>query len=350
MNSKKRILQWARPEIVALNPYQSARHEFVDNGREMILLDANESPFSSTVNRYPDPMQTKLKSRLAEAKGVQENQIFLGNGSDEILNQLMVAFCRPGKDKAIVLPPTFGMYQVCADINNIETINIPLTNIFQLDVDAILSAQTATTKMIFIPSPNNPTGNCFERETILSILKGFNGLVVLDEAYVEFALEFSCIDLLERYDNLLIVQTFSKAQGMAGVRLGMCFAHPEIIALMHKVKAPYNINILTQDAVLKRLDEQGIVQQQVQQILMEKERVLNELSSISFIKTLYPSHANFFLMKVDNSKKRYAELIDRGIVVRNPSKNTNCTNTLRITIGTTEENNALISALRTMDN
>ena len=261
----------------------------------------------------------------------------------------MVAFCRPGKDKAIVLPPTFGMYQVCADINNIETINIPLTNIFQLDVDAILSAQSATTKMIFIPSPNNPTGNCFERETILSILKGFNGLVVLDEAYVEFALEFSCIDLLERYDNLLIVQTFSKAQGMAGVRLGMCFAHPEIIALMHKVKAPYNINILTQDAVLKRLDEQGIVQQQVQQILMEKERVLNELSSISFIKTLYPSHANFFLMKVDNSKKRYAELIDRGIVVRNPSKNTNCTNTLRITIGTTEENNALISALRTMD-
>ena len=349
MKNKDKILQWARPEIVALKPYQSARQEFVQDGRTMILLDANENPFSSEVNRYPDPLQTKLKSRLAEAKGITSDLIYLGNGSDEVLNQLMIAFCQPGKDKAIVLPPTFGMYQVCADINGVETLSIPLTKDFHLDVKAILSAQDKRTKMIFIPSPNNPTGNCFEREAIQAILEGFDGLVVLDEAYVEFAAAYSCIDLLNQYDNLVIVQTFSKAQGMAGVRLGMCFAHPDVIALMNKVKAPYNINVLTQQAVMKRLEEQGIVQQQVLQILQEKERLLTELSSLSFVKTLYPSHANFFLVKVDSSKKRYQELIDRGIVVRNPSKNHNCANTLRITVGTIEENNALISALRTMD-
>ena len=350
MNSKERILQWARPEIVALKPYKSARQEFVNDGREMILLDANENPFDSDVNRYPDPLQGKLKIRMAEAKGIESDQIYLGNGSDEVLNQLMIAFCQPGKDKALLLPPTFGMYQVCADINSIETIAVPLTKDFQLDVAGILKAQDKRTKIIFIPSPNNPTGNCFDRSDIIAILEGFNGLVVLDEAYVEFAVEFSCCDLLTQYDNLLVVQTFSKAQGMAGVRLGMCFAHPEIIALMNKVKAPYNLNVLTQEAVLRRLEEQGVVQQQVQQILTEKQRLLDELTSVSFIKTIYPSNANFFLAKVDNSGKRYAELIERGIVVRNPSKNHNCANTLRITVGTVEENNALISALRTMDN
>ena len=349
MNSKVRILHWARPEIVALKPYQSARQEFVNDGREMILLDANENPFNSEVNRYPDPLQGKLKKRLAEAKGLESDQIYLGNGSDEVLNQLMIAFCQPAKDKALLLPPTFGMYQVCADINGVETIAVPLTKDFQLDVAGILKAQDKRTKMIFIPSPNNPTGNCFDRADIIAILEGFNGLVVLDEAYVEFAAEFSCIDLLTQYDNLLVVQTFSKAQGMAGVRLGMCFAHPEIIALMNKVKAPYNLNVLTQEAVLRRLEEQGLVQQQVQQILTEKQRLIDELASISFIKTIYPSHANFFLAKVDNSSRRYSELIQRGIVVRNPSKNHNCANTLRVTVGTVEENNALISALRTMD-
>ena len=349
MKAKERILQWARPEIIALKPYQSARQEFVSNGREMILLDANENPFNSTVNRYPDPMQNKLKSRIAEAKGIDSNQIFLGNGSDEVLNQLMLVFCKPGKDKAILLPPTFGMYQVCADINGVETLAVPLTKNFQLDVDAILAAQDKHTKMIFIPSPNNPTGNCFEREDLIAILEGFKGLVVLDEAYVEFAAKYSCIDLLEQYSNLVVVQTFSKAQGMAGVRLGMSFAHRQIIDLMNKVKAPYNINTLTQELVLKRLEEQGVVQQEVHQILLEKERLLIELPAISFIKTIYPSHANFFLIKVDKSKQRYNQLIERGIVVRNPSKNLNCANTLRITVGTTEENNALISALRTMD-
>lgn len=349
MKSNERILAWARPEIVALKPYRSAREEFVNDGQEMILLDANENPFDNDVNRYPDPMQNKLKQRLAEAKGVTEQQIYLGNGSDEVLNQLMISFCRPGKDKAIILPPTFGMYQVCADINGIETIAVPLTKAFHLDVENVLAAQDRNTKMIFIPSPNNPTGNCFEKASILEIIKRFDGLVVVDEAYVEFAQDQSILSELGAYDNLIVVQTFSKAQGMAGVRLGMGFAHPEIIGLMNKVKAPYNLNVLTQNAVLNRLDEQGVVQQQVHQILAEKARLIKEIESLPFVKKIYPSDANFFLVKVDNSSKRYKELIADGIVVRNPSINKNCANTLRITVGTTEENNALIRALRTME-
>ncbi len=349
MKPKDRILQWARPEIVALKPYQSAREEFVNDGREMILLDANENPFNNGMNRYPDPMQKKLKQRLAESKRVVIDQIYLGNGSDEVLNQLMIAFCTPGKDEAIILPPTFGMYQVCADINGVKTIAVPLTKDFQLDVPAILAAQNKRTKMIFIPSPNNPTGNCFAVEDIQKLLVEFNGLVVVDEAYVEFAEDQSILPQLSDYDNLIVVQTFSKAQGLAGIRLGMCFADPQIIHLMNKVKAPYNINVLSQAAVLKRLEEQGLIQQQVQQIRTEKARVIAEISTLSFLEKIYPSHANFFLAKVDNSSKRYDQLIARGIVVRNPSKNLNCANTLRITVGTPVENNALISALRTME-
>ena len=350
MKPKDRILQWARPEIVALKPYQSAREEFVNDGRKMILLDANENPFNNGMNRYPDPMQKKLKLRLAEAKGLTMEQIYLGNGSDEVLNQLMIAFCTPGKDEAILLPPTFGMYQVCADINGVKTIAVPLTKNFQLDIPAILAAQNKRTKMIFIPSPNNPTGNCFALEDIRLLLEQFSGLVVVDEAYVEFAEDQSILPQLADYDNLIVVQTFSKAQGLAGVRLGMCFGDPQIIHLMNKLKAPYNINVLTQDAVLKRLEEQGIIQQQVLQIRAEKERIISEIKALTLIKKVYPSNANFFLAKVDNSSKRYKQLIERGIVVRNPSKNVNCANTLRITVGTPEENNALISALRTMDN
>ena len=295
-------------------------------------------------------MQKKLKLRLAEAKGLTMEQIYLGNGSDEVLNQLMIAFCTPGKDEAILLPPTFGMYQVCADINGVKTIAVPLTKNFQLDIPAILAAQNKRTKMIFIPSPNNPTGNCFALEDIRLLLEQFSGLVVVDEAYVEFAEDQSILPQLADYDNLIVVQTFSKAQGLAGVRLGMCFGDPQIIHLMNKLKAPYNINVLTQDAVLKRLEEQGIIQQQVLQIRAEKERIISEIKALTLIKKVYPSNANFFLAKVDNSSKRYKQLIERGIVVRNPSKNVNCANTLRITVGTPEENNALISALRTMDN
>ena len=349
MKPKNRLLQWARPEIVALKPYRSAREEFVADDRKMILLDANENPFNNEMNRYPDPMQKKVKNRLAEAKGVNAQQIYLGNGSDEVLNQLMIVFCTPGKDEAIILPPTFGMYQVCADINGVKTIEVPLTKEFQLDVPAILADQNERTKMIFIPSPNNPTGNCFAIEDILLLIEKFEGLVVVDEAYVEFAEDQSILPQLSNHDNLIVVQTFSKAQGLAGVRLGMCFGDPLIIDLMNKVKAPYNINVLSQEAVIKRLDEQGLVQQQVHQIRLEKERLIEEISNLSFIKKIFPSNANFFLVKVDSSAKRYQQLIDRAIVVRNPSKNLNCANTLRITVGTPQENNALISALRTME-
>ena len=349
MNDKEQILAWARPEIVALKPYASARSEFKLGDKEMILLDANENPFNNGMNRYPDPLQLKLKKRLAEAKHLAIEQIFLGNGSDDVLNQLMIAFCTPGKDKAVLLPPTFGMYQVCASINGIETIEVPLTADFRLDVAGINAVQSNATKIIFIPSPNNPTGNCFALEDIKSIVEDFDGLVVVDEAYVEFAIDKSVISWIDKYPNLVVVQTFSKAQGLAGLRLGMAFAHPEIIGLMNKVKAPYNINVLTQKEVMRRLEEQGLIQQQVHQIKQEKEQLLLEFKSIAFIEKVFPSDANFFLVKMDDSKRRYNELIDRGIVVRDSSKNLNCANTLRITVGTPDENNALIIALRSMD-
>ena len=349
MNDKEQILAWARPEIVALKPYASARSEFKLGDREMILLDANENPFNNGMNRYPDPMQLKLKKRLAEAKHLAVEQIFLGNGSDDVLNQLMIAFCTPGKDKAVLLPPTFGMYQVCASINGIETLEVPLTADFRLDIAGINAVQSSSTKIIFIPSPNNPTGNCFALEDIKRIIEGFDGLVVVDEAYVEFAIDKSVISWIDEYPNLVVVQTFSKAQGLAGLRLGMAFAHPEIIGLMNKVKAPYNINVLTQNEVMRRLEEQGLIQQQVHQIKQEKEQLLLEFKSIAFIKKVFPSDANFFLVKMDDSKRRYNELIDRGIVVRDSSKNLNCANTLRITVGTPDENNALVIALRSMD-
>jgi len=349
MNDTEQILAWARPEIVALKPYASARSEFKLGDKEMILLDANENPFNNGMNRYPDPLQLKLKKRLAEAKHLAIEQIFLGNGSDDVLNQLMIAFCTPGKDKAVLLPPTFGMYQVCASINGIETIEVPLTADFRLDIAAINAVQSNATKIIFIPSPNNPTGNCFALEDIKSIVEDFDGLVVVDEAYVEFAIDKSVISWIDKYPNLVVVQTFSKAQGLAGLRLGMAFAHPEIIGLMNKVKAPYNINVLTQKEVMRRLEEQGLIQQQVHQIKQEKEQLLLEFKSIAFIKKVFPSDANFFLVKMDDSKRRYNELIDRGIVVRDSSKNLNCANTLRITVGTPDENNALIIALRSMD-
>ena len=349
MNSKDQILAWARPEIIALKPYASARSEFKLGEKQMILLDANENPFDNGMNRYPDPMQLKLKKRLAEAKHLAIDQIFLGNGSDDVLNQLMIAFCAPGKDKAVLLPPTFGMYQVSANINGVETIEVPLTDDFHLDIKAISEVQSKATKIIFIANPNNPTGNCFALEDIRKIIEEFDGLVVVDEAYVEFATDKSVISWINDYHNLIVVQTFSKAQGLAGLRFWMAFAHSAIIDLMNKVKAPYNINSLTQKEILKRLEEQGLIQQQVHRIKLEKEQLMLEFESISFIEKVFPSDANFFLIRMDDSTQRYNELIDHGIVVRDSSKNLNCANTLRITVGTPDENNALIIALRSMD-
>lgn len=349
MKPSQQILSWARKEIIALNPYASAREEFTSTDRNMILLDANENPFPNGVNRYPDPLQKNVKKRLAELKQVRPKNIFLSNGSDEFFHQFMLVFCRPGKDNVMILPPTFGMYKVCADINAIDVIEIPLTSDFQLDVKSILAQKKKNTKAVFIPSPNNPTGNCFEKSDIKEIIEGFDGLVVVDEAYVEFAEGKSVLPWVDQYDNLVVTQTFSKAQGMAGVRLGMAFAHPTLIELLNKVKAPYNINCLTQEQILERLDEQGLVVQQVQLLLNEKKRLLTEFKHIGFIEKIYPSDANFVMIQVDNSHDRYQKLIEEGIVVRNPSKKLNCENTLRITVGLPEENNALLGALRNMD-
>lgn len=346
---KPEIKRFIRQSLLELSPYQSAREEFVNDGREMILLDANENPFPSPVNRYPDPMQSKLKSRIASWKNVNTNQLYLSNGSDEFISQIIMACCEPSKDHILILPPTFGMYKVSARTHGVDVKEVPLDASFQLDVDAILEASNVQSKILFIPTPNNPTANCFKASAIERLIKTFPGLVVVDEAYAEFTEDNSFIRLLNLYSNLLVCQTFSKAQGMAGARLGMAFADPDLIAFLNRIKAPYNLNSLTINAALQRLEEQDMVKEQVAFMRKERLRLEAAFKSIRFIKTCFPSDANFVLVRVDDSSLRYRQLLDHGIVVRNPSKNTACENTLRISVGLTEENNALISALRTMD-
>ena len=344
MSVNRDPLQLARPEILALKAYQSAREEFVGGTREMILLDANENPYPSAVNRYPDPMQRELKQKLGKFKQCSPDQIFLGNGSDEVLHLLMQIFCVPGKDKAVILPPTFGMYQVCADIHGVEIIAVPLTARFQLDLPAIEATYAQQPKMIFIPSPNNPSGNCFPQEELLTIIENFPGIVVLDEAYVEFTANASLLNRLDEFPHLIIVQTFSKAQGMAGVRLGMCYAHTSIITLLNKLKAPYNLNVLTQEAVMRQLDRQDEVRREVAEMLAEKNRIIAALEGLAVVEEIFPSDTNFFLLRVADSERTYHQLLEEGIVVRNPSKQVHCQNTLRISVGTPQENDALLAA------
>ena len=339
-----------RKNILKLNPYQSAREEFVSVGRNMILLDANENPYETTVNRYPDPMQTELKKRLARFKKVNPENIFLANGSDEIISQLILTFCEPKNDAVFIVPPTFGMYAVSANILNVDVVEIPLLPGFELNVAGILEKANAHAKILFLPTPNNPSGNHFKRHALEELAQSFPGIVVIDEAYVEFSNQKSTLSWINKYPNVVVCQTFSKAQGMAGIRFGMGFADPEIIHFMNKIKAPYNLNTLTQRAVLNRLGNQALVAQQVKQILAEKERLIDNIKSLSFIKEIFPSDANFILVRVDNSSQRYNDLISYGIIVRNPSKQPLCENTLRITIGTADENSALIQALKRIEN
>ena len=340
---------FVRSSLLSLQPYQSAREEFVNHGRKMILLDANENPFETNSNRYPDPLQVELKERIAKWKRVALQKLYLSNGSDEFISQLIMCCCEPDRDSILILPPTFGMYQVAAKTHNVGVVEAPLTSDFQIDFEKIKSVLTPKVKIIFIPTPNNPTANSFDNETLHKILSSFTGLVVIDEAYVEFSKEKSFVLQLERYPNLVVCQTFSKAQGLAGARLGMAFAHPELILFLNRIKAPYNINSLTIGTALQRLNEQDKVQSQVKYILNERNILEIELPKISFIEQCYPSDANFILVKVDNSKLRYNHLIERGIVVRNPSKNRGCANTLRITVGLAEENKALLNALKNME-
>jgi histidinol-phosphate aminotransferase len=338
-----------RPSIRAIKPYSSAREEFVCGDKEMILLDANENPYPSAVNRYPDPLQGELKKALSAWKKCEPNQLFLSNGSDEVIAHLMTAFCEPGEDHIVLVPPTFGMYAVSANILGVAQKNISLTADFQLDVEAILKVSNAHSKLLFIPTPNNPTGNSFKQDDLLTLLHSFPGLVCIDEAYAEFSKAESFISKLKAFPNLVVMQTFSKAQGMAAIRLGMTFAHQELIAVLNTIKAPYNLNILTQQAALAQLPKQATIESQVATLLDERDRLMEAIATLGFVEKVFPSDANFFLIRVDNSQKRYEELLDHGIVVRHMAKQPMCQNTLRISIGLPEENEALLVALHKMN-
>ncbi|WP_299523797.1 histidinol-phosphate transaminase [uncultured Lutibacter sp.] len=338
-----------RENIKSLKPYSSARDEFKDLKADMVFLDANENPFENGVNRYPDPQQTLVKKELSLLKGVSMNQILLGNGSDEVLDLIFRAFCEPKEDNVITLPPTYGMYQVLANINNIEEKEVLLTAGFQPNVNEILEVANANSKLLFLCSPNNPTGNSFSQENVEILLKSFNGLVVIDEAYIDFSSQKSWLLRLEEFPNLIITQTLSKAYGMAGIRLGICYASEEIIAILNKIKPPYNVNELTQQRALKRILTKNKVKKEIETILEQREKLIDKLKSISFVEEVYPTDANFVLIKVDDASKRYADLIVRGVVIRNRTNLPLCKNTLRLTVGTKSENMNLIKALKEIE-
>ena len=335
-----------RKNIKDLKPYSSARDEFKEFDKEMVFLDANENPFENGVNRYPDPQQTTVKKELSALKNVPLNQILLGNGSDEVLDLIFRAFCEPKQDNVITLPPTYGMYKVLANINNIEEKEVLLTEFFEPKVDEILNAANKNSKILFLCSPNNPSGNSFSNEVVEELMTKFNGLVVIDEAYIDFSAQQSWLTRLNEFPNLVITQTLSKAYGMAGIRLGICYASKEIIAILNKIKPPYNVNELTQQKALKRLLTKNKVQNEINDILEQRSKLIEKLNEISFVEKIYPTDANFVLVKVDDAVKRYNQLIERGIVIRNRTTQPLCENTLRFTIGTKKENKLLIKALK----
>lgn len=346
MKTKFNLNNLVRKNVTGLKPYSSARDEFTQGGSKMVFLDANENPFETGVNRYPDPQQRELKELLGEIKGIPVENILLGNGSDEVLDLIFRAFCEPGKDNVITLPPTYGMYQVLAGINNIENREVLLTTDFQPDVSKIFNEVDENTKLIFLCSPNNPTGNSFSEEKILEILNNFNGLVVIDEAYIDFSESESWINRLDNYPNLVVTQTLSKAYGMAGIRLGICTASAEIIQILNKIKPPYNVNELTQKRALERIVDVISVKKEIADILTERTKLFKALLEIDFVKKIYNSDANFLLIKVDNAKLRYEQLLKKGIVIRNRTTQPLCENTLRLTVGTAEENQQLMEAFQ----
>ncbi len=334
-----------RENIKNIKPYSSARDEYTETSDNMVFIDANENPFSTNVNRYPDPQQTKVKTVLSKIKSVPKNQILLGNGSDEVLDLIFRAFCEPKQDNVITLPPTYGMYSVLANLNAVEIKEVLLNSDFQPDSEAILSAQNINSKLLFLCSPNNPTANSFKAEYIEKLIKNFNGIVVIDEAYIDFSNDESWLSRLNDFPNLIVTQTLSKAFGLAGIRLGICYASKEIISVLNNIKPPYNINQLTQDAALKRLSDISKVDEEVKIVLDERNNLNEQLPSISFVNHVYPSDANFILAKVDDANKRYNQLIEKGIVVRNRTNQQLCENCLRFTVGTSEENKKLINTL-----
>ncbi|WP_264530096.1 histidinol-phosphate transaminase [Flavobacterium sp. N502540] len=339
-----------RENVKSLKPYSSARDEFedFDTAAEMIFLDANENPFQTGVNRYPDPQQLSVKAILAKNNKVKTSQILLGNGSDEVLDLLFRAFCEPKTDNIISLPPTYGMYSVLADINAIENREVLLSTDFQPQVDQILDAVDDSTKIIFLCSPNNPTGNSFSDESVVKLLQNFKGLVVIDEAYIDFSKKESWLTEIDEYPNLIITQTLSKAYGLAGIRLGICYASEAVISVLNKIKPPYNVNELTQQRAINRLNDPEKIQNEIASIIEQREELIKVLLEVDFVEKVYPTEANFVLVKVDDANKRYDQLIEKGIVIRNRTSQPLCENCLRLTIGIPEENAVLIKEINSL--
>jgi histidinol-phosphate aminotransferase len=337
------IASLLRKNIRSLTPYSSARDEY--KGGEAVFLDANENPFNNPINRYPDPQQTELKNRISEIKGVRPENIFLGNGSDEAIDLLIRAFCEPGEDNILAIKPTYGMYKVCADINGVEYRESLLNEHYQVNVQHLMGMADARSKLMFLCSPNNPTSNSLDAADILELTGQFKGLVILDEAYIDFSTHPSMSAQLEKYPNLVILQTFSKAWGMAGIRLGMAFAGGDIIGVLNRIKYPYNINILTQRVALEQLVTTGNKDKWINQILDERGLLTRQLAGFSIVKNILPSDANFLMVKFDEPEKVFDFLIEKKIIVRNRSKVSLCEGYLRITVGTAGENRNLIDAL-----
>ena len=341
----KPLQELTRPNIWSLAPYSSARNEYA--GREArVFLDANENPYNQPFNRYPDPLQLELKAAIAKVKGVPAANIFLGNGSDEAIDLPYRCFCRPGIDNVVAIEPTYGMYKVCADINDVEYRPVLLDDYFQTTAEQLLAATDEHTKIIWLCTPNNPTGNCLKREEVIKVIRQFEGLVIVDEAYSDFSSQKPLRSELSLFPNLIVLNTMSKAWGCAAIRLGMAFASEEIIHLFNKVKYPYNVNLLTQQQALEALKDPFEVDKWVRTLMQERTRMMDAFELLPICETVYPTDANFFLAKMTDAVKIYNYLVDRGIIVRNRHRVQLCQNCLRITIGTKTENNELLAALR----
>jgi histidinol-phosphate aminotransferase len=335
-----------RENIKSLKPYSSAREEFKNSASNLVYLDANENPFDTGLNRYPDPQQNLVKAALAKIKNVSREQLLLGNGSDEVLDLIFRVFCEPKVDTVIVLPPTYGMYEVLANTNDVGLIKISLLDNYQPNVDEILKAQNSQTKLLFLCSPNNPTANSFNADKIETLIKKFTGIVVIDEAYIDFSSQESWIGRLNEFPNLIVIQTLSKAYGLAGIRLGACYSSTKIISVLNKIKPPYNVNQLTQQTALKALQNSIKTNNEIAIIISERNKLIIDLEEISFIVKVYPSDANFLLVKVDNAIVRYNQLVEHKIIVRNRTNLPLCENCLRFTVGTKEENKKLMNTLK----
>ncbi|VBB43764.1 Histidinol-phosphate aminotransferase [uncultured Paludibacter sp.] len=349
LNKTKLPLQGAggqtllRKNISSLKPYSCARDEF--KGEASVYLDANENPYNAPYNRYPDPLQLEVKEQISKIKNVPVEKIFLGNGSDEAIDLVYRAFCEPRIDNVVAIEPTYGMYKVCADINDVEYRKVLLNNNFQFTAEELLAKTDENTKVIWLCSPNNPTSNSLKREEIIKTVENFQGIVVLDEAYIDFSSQKSFSSELEKYPNLIVLQTFSKAWGNAGVRLGLAYASEEIIAVFNKIKYPYNVNILTQKHILEILKDENQIKNWVEILLKERTRLAENLSKLSLVQKIYPTDANFVLVKVENANDIYNKLVTKGIIVRNRNTVSLCMGCLRITVGTPKENDTLIEEL-----